>query len=494
MPSTDVTFDFNQAQPIATSAGYTRAIREKLENEGLVKFRESFIKKIVKTPLSSNLQVSSYKPSEMQEKQNFFYAISQFAQAILYFGSWFRSHFADNVFVIQEVVETTDPTTGAVTKTSNELGDLLKIWNNLTLDQVFASCKIYMNYSTTPLEAQNLNVTWEFLLANIDSDLRAAVLSEITQYKDDNPDAAQSGPMAFWIIANRIIKSTDALAHNVITGIMAMGLIHFKGENVVDCVSTLRHVLLFLGHGTPNSKAPPTLMDILTDIFLRCSNPTFVQYIRNMHDFHSSQIDTPEKLFRVAQEYYNTLLLKPNGWLRNTKTRSAFFAHMPELTAAMQSEVEFLDDMDKPSPKTTFRPPPTNKSPPPSSDGKGPRVGIDVDRKGNPIDRTPPKTGDPTTRINPTTNKQEHWCGKCPHGGRWGNHLESGHDEFAADQKKKRAAWKAKQANKQVNQDSLGSPEPKQSNNPPSMRHASFCRPILSAFQPQGDSDSVGSF
>ena len=68
--------------------------------------------------------------------------------------------------------------------------------------------------------AQNLNLSWEFIMANIDNDLRAAILVEVSECMDINPDLAQSGPMAFFIIANRIIRASDALAHNVVTGIM----------------------------------------------------------------------------------------------------------------------------------------------------------------------------------------------------------------------------------------------------------------------------------
>ena len=496
MPLTDVQFDLTQTAPVASTAGFTRTIRENLQNEGLVKFRESFVKKLVKTPLSSNLQVSSYKPSEMQEKQNFFYAISQFAQATLYFASWFRSHFADNVFVIQELTETPDPNNPAQPiRAIVETGNLFEIWNQLTLDQVFNSCDAYMRYSTTAIEAQNLNVTWEFLMVNIDADLRATVLSEISRYVTINPDAAQSGPMAFWIIANRIIRSTEALAHNVITGIMAMGLIHFKGENVVDCVATLRHVLLFLSYGKPGSKAPPTIMDILTDIFLRCSNPTFVSYIRNLQDFHPSDIDTPEKLFLKASDYYNNLLLKPNGWLRTTKTRSAFLANVPELTAAMQSEVPFLDDIEEPakaslsSKKTKSAPTGASAS---NSDSKTLRVGIDVDRRGNLIDRTPPKQGKSTSRVNKSTNKTKHWCPRCTHGGRWGNHDEAGHDSFVEKSKQRRKEWESKNKNS----DSSKETDSKATNSPttPTMRgNATVCVPMLSAFQPTADDSSAGS-
>ena len=493
MPLTDVTFDLTQTAPVASTAGFTRTIRENLQNEGLVKFRESFVKKLVKTPLSSNLQVSSYKPSEMQEKQNFFYAISQFAQAALYFGSWFRSHFADNVFVIQELTQVPDPNNpGQHVRTIVEKGNLFKIWNQLTLEQVFNSCDTYMRYSTTAIEAQNLNVTWEFLMVNIDSDLRATVLSEISRYVAINPDAAQSGPMAFWIIANRIIRSTEALAHNVITGIMAMGLIHFKGENVVDCVATLRHVLLFLSYGKPGSKAPPTIMDILTDIFLRCSNPTFVSYIRNLQDFHPSDIDTPEKLFLKASDYYNNLLLKPNGWLRTTKTRSAFLANVPELTAAMQSEVPFLEDMEEPAKASSKKAKGSSTGASASnSDSKNLRVGIDVDRRGNLIDRTPPKQGESTSRVNKSTNKTEHWCPRCTHGGRWGNHDEAGHDAFIEKSKQRRKEWEAKNKKSDKEAESKGADS---STTTPTMRgNATVCVPLLNAFQPSTNDGSVGS-
>ena len=493
MPLTDVKFDLTQTAPVASTAGFTRTIRENLQNEGLVKFRESFVKKLVKTPLSSNLQVSSYKPSEMQEKQNFFYAISQFAQAALYFGSWFRSHFADNVFVIQELTQVPDPNNpGQHVRTIVEKGNLFEIWNQLTLEQVFNSCDTYMRYSTTAIEAQNLNVTWEFLMVNIDSDLRATVLSEISRYVAINPDAAQSGPMAFWIIANRIIRSTEALAHNVITGIMAMGLIHFKGENVVDCVATLRHVLLFLSYGKPGSKAPPTIMDILTDIFLRCSNPTFVSYICNLQDFHPSDIDTPEKLFLKASDYYNNLLLKPNGWLRTTKTRSAFLANVPELTAAMQSEVPFLEDMEEPAKASSKKAKGSSTGASASnSDSKNLRVGIDVDRRGNLIDRTPPKQGESTSRVNKSTNKTEHWCPRCTHGGRWGNHDEAGHDAFIEKSKQRRKEWEAKNKKSDKEAESKGADS---STTTPTMRgNATVCVPLLNAFQPSTDDGSVGS-
>ena len=66
-----------------------------------------------------------------------------------------------------------------------------------------------MSYSNSAIEAQNLNLTWELMLANVDQDLKASVIAEVTRYVRSNVDAAHSGPMAFYIIANRIVRSSE---------------------------------------------------------------------------------------------------------------------------------------------------------------------------------------------------------------------------------------------------------------------------------------------
>lgn len=67
------------------------------------------------------------------------------------------------------------------------------------------------------------------------------------------------------------------------------------------------------------------------------------------------------------------------------------------------------------------------------------------DRRGNPIDRNPPKEGQPHTRE----GDQPNWCSKCDWGtGRWGTHLTEGHDAFVKelqDRKKNRGKTKDKE-------------------------------------------------
>jgi hypothetical protein len=507
---TDVKFDAEAAKPVATQTGWTRSARESLNNEGLVKFRESFAKKILKTPISSNLNVSSYKASEMDDKNNFFNAIGQWSSASLQLQSWMRTHFVDTPFVIMKTEET-DVTSrgGTVTQKPrvHQVGSLFKMWNSLTLDDVYQSCDIYFKYTQSAVEAQNLNLSWEFIMANIDSDLRAIVNAELSRFIERSPTVAQTGPMAYFIIANRIIRCTTGLSHNVITGLMGMGLIHFKGENVVDCVATLRSVLLFLGYGTTRSQCPPTMNKILVDVFLRCSNPIFVQYVRNLSDFHESEVDTPEKLFSKVQIYYNELLMKPNGWIRSTKNRAAFAAELPELAALLDGQDKTRDAFTEDVPdEVEFRPTGGRSARrnrnrrqqanvagggSPGNGNGGGAIGLKDaqgrwvnDRQGNPIDYTPPRQGQPNRRQK-ADGSTEWYCSEC---GRWGNHGDERHGAFL-ERRRQSSNNRGNGGNGSTNANTNGNSNANgnananaggSGNTPPSMHRATFAQPILS--------------
>lgn len=466
------TFDLGQANPRATTSGWTKSEREGLSNEGLVKFKDSVVKKVVKTPLSANLSVSSYKPSEMDSKNNFFYALGQWSVASLVFQSFMKSNYLSSVFTIVRKVSTTN-TAGTIVESVVEVGNLFTTWHSLTIEDVFASCDIHMKYSTSVVEAQNLNLSWEFLLANVDLDLKASVIAEVSRFIGHSADAAQSGPMAFYVIANRLVRASDALAHHAVSGLMAMGLLHFKGEDVVECVSVLRNVLLFLGYGTPTSKAPPTIMDTLIDVFLRCSSPVFVSYIRNLKDFHSSRIATPEQLFVEAQTKYNELVLKPNGWLQNSKSKSAFLAEMPELAAVLEQDSAW--STKKASTKRSSK-----QSHQASKDG-----GVEKDKKGRVIDRNPPQDG--VIKRKRSNGFMEFWCAQC---NRWGSHDDDHHDEWWKNFKERRDNNNQSSGNGDSNADKKESP--------PSMKRLSYAQVVPPSMKSQtwsaGAYDSDQSF
>ena len=71
-PLNDVKFNFAVQAPVVANTGWTRNACDSLKDEELVKFQEAFTKKILKMLISSNLNMSSYKATEMDDKSNFF--------------------------------------------------------------------------------------------------------------------------------------------------------------------------------------------------------------------------------------------------------------------------------------------------------------------------------------------------------------------------------------------------------------------------------------
>ena len=194
-------------------------------------------------------------------------------------------------------------------------------------------------------------------------------------------------------------------------------------------------------------------MDTLQDTFLRCSNPVFVQHVRNLRDLHPTRIDNPEKLFAEVQSYYHKLVTSTGGWLRTTKQRSAFLAQMPELSAILGDE-GYQAHVEKPKPTPTD----TKPAPTPSD--------VERDAKGRIIDRNPPTDGN--NKRKRKDGRDEFWCSKCRGGGRWGSHLSSGHDQFVKDMQDR--FGKKKKTTTNTSND----------NDVPSMHRATFCMPIAS--------------
>ena len=206
------------------------------------------------------------------------------------------------------------------------------------------------------------------------------------------------------------------MSHNIVSGLLVLELRHFKGEDVQEAIFVLRNILKFLNFAHPTlDRTPPTIMTTLVGVFLHATNAQFRNYIQNLSDFHSDEIDTPEKLFTKAQAYYNKLKSEPGKvWLPTKKQRSLFSAE------AVTEEKKGSIVPKKPS---SFKIP-------------------ERDRSGTLIDRVAPVGDEPRTRISDKTGREEHWCGKCPKGGRWGNHLSKDHDKWLEEFRKKQAERK----------------------------------------------------
>ena len=410
----DVTFNLTAAPITDSRGGYTRATRTNLKDEALVKVKDAAVKKILSPVLSAHSQVSSFDPREMADKGNFFHQVGDWRTATVIMRQHVQSFYMMNVFILCKEGQVDDPANpgtmipGVVVSTEN----LFDAWHNVTVEELAESVRLIAEHSNADVDRQNLHWSWEFILNNIDDALRHYVLSEVEAYP---AHIGQSGPMALYLVANKIVTGTANLAHNVISALMVLELRHFKGEDVTECVFVLRNVLKFLNHGHPVfDRSPPTIMDTLVGVFSHATNSQFRQWLQNLQDFHPSDIDTPEKLFAQVQTYYNTLLTNPGKvWLPHKKTRASFVSET--VVSQVKEEV--------PSKPSTIKMP-------------------EKDRGGNIIDRVAPTGDEPRTRTNEATGRDEHWCGKCPKGGRWGNHDSQGHDKWLEAFRKKQAERK----------------------------------------------------
>ena len=275
--------------------------------------------------------------------------------------------------------------------------------------------------------SSELGLVLRFVLNNVDQSLKHCVVSSV------EPCAvhARSGPVAFHIAATRILRAQGDLAHNVNTGLLSLRLEHFDAEDVVECVFVVRNVLRFLNFGDPvHDRSPPALMDSLFETFLGCSNSQFRNCVRNLHDFHRHAVAQPEDLLLSAQDCCAQIVSKPgNEWLKIKKSRAAF-----------HSETRTQDPAPAPAPT-----PAPSPSPAPAQGS--------CSRRQRVVDRVPPGKGEPHTRVNSQTGREEHWCSACPDGGRWGNHLTSGHAEwlveFRASQRRREEQRAAREAETQ---------------------------------------------
>ena len=163
--------------------------------------------------------------------------------------------------------------------------------------------------------------------------------------------------------------------------------------------------------------------------------------------------------------YYNELLLKPNGWIRVTKNCAAFMTELPELAA-------ILDEQITTTPKQDSTP-------------SGHSAGVEKDKKGRVIDRTPPTDGKNSRKKEDGYN--EYWCDKCIKGGRWGNHSSDRHEAWVQK-------WKDRKNNSSSDSSVSSQSQARSQSGAPSMHGgANVCQTIFSsirtAFNSPYDSD-----
>ena len=298
--------------------------------------------------------------------------------------------------------------------TTEELGLLWDVWHNLSKEDVLSSCRTFFQHGED-IDRQNLSWSHDMILKNVDSNLAHIIIAEC----ESQPPHARSGPHAFCVAAGKVMAASSNLSHNVNSGLRELQLRHFQGEDVNECVFVLRNVLKILNYGVVNlDRSPPNLLQVLFDVFQQCSNGQFRAFMQNLRDFHHMRVNTPELLFSEAQACCRNVLASPTRqWLKTKKSKSAFIAGKSTRSAESEPSADQADSNHQGQGSSTASPP--------SSQGNSGRSR----RQPVVVDRNPPAEGEPIFRTG-EGGRTEHWCSKCPKGGRWGNHNADGHDAW----------------------------------------------------------------
>ena len=442
-----VSFDAT-ATPTAIVSGYDRTTRAALTDDTLIKVRNFATKTNLPAKLSKGLQVSSYNPSDIKDPNNFFNFVSAWEATILDIETHLKTYFMETPFTLVRL-DTVDPTPDQLAEYEFDLnafltasnanggdhltyndgttdfyrpnpptgaqsfedgGNILRGWHGVSLQAVVTSCELMVRYVNDDVDRQNLAWSFQYIMDSLDADLRAFVLSKLSHF---NPLYARSGPVAFMIVAQRMLQTTENLAQKVINGFIALRLTHFEGENVIEAIFTLRNVLKFLRFGEVDSFAPRTTLVLLYDVFRGSTVGVFRAFIQQAQDIVLKDVPDPEVIFDHIQSKYEELLLA-DRWVPTKKKASVFVLG------------------DAPKTKTYAET---------DSKGKGGGNGDDNkkkerpthDKSGRKIDYTPPKPNEPHTRTRDGVT--EYWCGKCA---RWGSHPTDKHDEWRKNFNKNR--------------------------------------------------------
>jgi hypothetical protein len=318
--------------------------------------KDAAIKRILEPCLTALAQVLLFGPTNMLNSSNFFQFVGDWHMNLSILRQHMKSYYTHNVFELVTIITTIKRDSNGQPKVDSNgnfvavksvvnQGSLLDVWHNVTLKTVAKSCRIYAKHSKD-VNRQNLRWSWEFILANVDADLSHHIISKVEPMEDN---VGQTGPMAFYLAAKKIILSTSNLAHNVISGLMVLELHHFQGKDVNECVFVLCNILKFLNHGHPKfDKTPPTIMQNIFDVFLHVSNMQFCNYIQQVKDFHLDMVMDPKQFFAKAQAYYNNIMTKPGKvWLPIKKVKAIFPAKLAQLTSSENSKPPVLQNVEQ---------------------------------------------------------------------------------------------------------------------------------------------------
>ena len=117
--------------------------------------------------------------------------------------------------------------------------DLFSDHTQLTTEQVAASNVWYNEWADDQTHSDNLKLTQQYLLNNVDEDLAAKTLEDYEEFKP----AEQGGTLFFHIMLQNLLSNSREAALHLENKIKTLKILTVKGEDVSKVVSHLRGAL-----------------------------------------------------------------------------------------------------------------------------------------------------------------------------------------------------------------------------------------------------------
>ena len=397
-------------------ATYTREQRDKLSADQKSKFVKSATE-----PTFTKFSIIDFSKSQsdkfLEENFSFMTQVDSLRRHLQLYG-------LIDVFQISDVQNPTEPAI-----------DILNAYSTTPLNKVQEWSKMLYKFADK-ITLENLQLSQMLLMNACDDELQTKVNGELSVM----PHEFRSGPTAFLIIARNIVVTTEKTIRAFTYHLQRLKLNQIPGEDVGKFIS------IFKGAANRLKAAGHLPIDTCTLAYEGLRSGTvfsFRQILEVKWIMKSPEMKEWDGVLDTAQIAYQELVAE-NQWLTKKKQGSSFTSHgTPE-----------KDNKNH-----------NNKSKNGNGNGK-------KNSNNQKIDRRAPKKGEPTSRTNESSGKEEHWCGKCREGGRWGNHKTADHDQW--QENFKQMLKERKEQNKGNKKDK--SPAKNSSDGPPSSQNL---RPAL---------------
>lgn len=379
-------FDMGNPRDISTAYGlgaaYSREQRKKLSADGKAKF--------IKTATESIEKKFDIVDHQGLDDEKFLEQHFDFGVQVERLRDKMNLHGMSDVFVIPVNLKHGKP------PDMTDTLDLLKTYSTWKFDDI-ASWTTFIYTYADEITIENMHLTQRLILNSCDSRLYEKVTDEISLLDL----AHRGGPTTFFLMTKHIVATTAKASRAIVQRLQRVKLTGFPNEDVgrySAVVTSIANRLESCG------KLPDDIDDIVYEGLMTTTVYALRNYLTILHTTNDSQMKGYKRMLETATNQYLELIVDEK-WLPKKKQASSFQAQgLPPTTTD----------------ETTVQP--------------------------KAIDRTPPTEGEPTTRKTSDGRWDEHWCGKCRDGGRWGNHSAGDHDSWVVKMKERNAQRKLRKA------------------------------------------------